>query len=103
MVTPPSTVVDEGIAGHNFVLHIHDPIHRQIALPLSFAAVVSELNLAGLWLRAQGYPYCPLWVSIRTEGPASVFLEDSWKVFARLFNAKEITFAAGSIEKILYR
>ena len=89
MVTIPSATKDEGVVGHDFILNIRDPVRRRIALPLSFVVVVSELNPSGLWLRAQGYPYCPLWVRTHFEGPASMFLEDGWRTFARLFNLRK--------------
>ena len=81
--------MDEGVCGHDFILNICGPIRCRIALPLSFAVAASELNPSGLWLRAQGYPYRPLWVRTRFEGPASMFLEDGWKTFARLFNLRK--------------
>ena len=84
----PVEAVDEGALAHDFVLHICGLISRQISLPSSFAPLVSELGPEGLWLCAQGYPYYPLWVKIRIEGSASVFLEAGWKVFAHQFNLR---------------
>src|SRR4051812_27478811 len=47
-----------------------------------------QLDLEGLWLRLQGYPYCPLWVKTRVESSTLVFLETSWKIVARQFNLR---------------
>ena len=82
-VVCPTEDVNEGVLGHDFVLHIRDSVRRQISLPASFSAIVSEQGLDGLWLRFQGYPYCPFWVMLHIEGSTLVFLEDGWKAFAR--------------------
>lgn len=84
----PTEAADEGALAHDFVLYVHGLISCQIALPFSFAPVVSKLGLEGLWLRAQGYPYNPLWVEVRIKGSALVFLEVGWRTFACQFNLR---------------
>ena len=74
---------NEGVLGHDFVLHIRDSVRQRIPLPSSFSVLVSELSLEGLWLRFQGYPYFPFWVRTHAEGSALVFVETGWKAFAR--------------------
>ena len=85
----PSEAADTGALAHDFVLYIRGLFSRPTALPSSFAAVVSEWGLPGLWLHAQGYPCCPLWVMLHIEGSALVFLEDGWVAFARQFNLRK--------------
>ena len=56
--------VVEGVYGYDFILRVLSRIARRIPLPFSFASVVSELGLDGLWLRLQGCSRSPLWVEL---------------------------------------
>jgi len=80
---------EEGVCDYDFLLRILSRVAGRVPLPYSFAPVVSELGLSGLWLRLQGCSRSPLWVELQAESSFLVFLSSGWRAFARQLNLRE--------------
>ena len=89
MGTSAADALEGGLRDYDFLLRILSHVAGQIPLPFSFALVVSELGLSGLWLRLQSCSRSPLWVELQIESSFLVFLGSGWRAFARQLNLRE--------------
>ena len=87
--TAAADALEGGSRDYDFLLRILSHVAGRIPLPFSFASVVSELGLSGLWLRLQGCSRSPLWVELQVESSFLVFLGSGWWAFARQLNLRE--------------
>src|ERR1041385_7879988 len=62
--TPSSSSVEEGVWRYDFLLRVLSQTATRIPLLFSFASIVSELNLRGLWLHIQGCARSSSWVEL---------------------------------------
>ena len=62
-----AAAVGEGFLGCDFTLEVLSPIASRIFLPCSFAMVISELALCGLWLQPWGCPQLRFWVKLQVD------------------------------------
>src|SRR4051794_38775434 len=62
-----TAAIGEGFLGCDFTLEVLSPIASRIFLPCSFAMVISELILSGLWLRLLGCSRLHFWVKLQVD------------------------------------
>src|ERR1041385_4365589 len=84
--TPSLSCADEGVWRYDFLLRILSRTATRIPLPFSFASVIFELNLRGLWLRLQGCTQSPAWVVLSVDVSFLIFLDAGWRSFSRQLN-----------------
>src|SRR4051812_11276331 len=86
---PSSSFVEEGFWRYDFLLRVLGRTATRIPLPFSFASIVSELNLRGLWLRLQGCVWSPSWVELEVDSSCLIFLGSGWRSFSRRLNLRD--------------
>src|SRR3954469_10931266 len=69
-----SAAVGEGFLGCDFTLEVLSPIASRIFLPCSFAIVISELGLHGLWLPLLGCSELRFMVKLQVDSCCLVWL-----------------------------
>src|SRR3954465_6979837 len=84
--TPSSSSVEEGFWRYDFLLRVLGRTATRIPLPFSFASIVSELNLRGLWLRLQGCARSSSWLELQVDSSCLIFIASGWRVFYRRLN-----------------
>ena len=87
--TSAADALEGGLRDYDFLLRILSHVAGRIPLPFSFASVISELGLSGLWLRLQGCSHSPLWVELQIESSFLIFLGSGWRAFARQLNLRD--------------
>src|SRR4051812_16429440 len=86
---PSSSTMEEGFWRYDFLLRVLGRTATRIPLPFSFASIVSELNLRGLWLRLQGCVRSPSWVELEVDSSFLIFLGFGWRSFSRRLNLRD--------------
>ena len=61
----------------------------RVPLPFSFASIVSELNLRGLWLHLQGCARSSSWVELEVDNSFLIFLGSGCRVFSHRLNLRD--------------
>src|SRR4051812_12252089 len=62
-----AAAVGEGFLGCDYTLEVLSPITSRIFLPCSFAIVISEHGLRGLWLDLLGCSQLRFWVKLQVD------------------------------------
>src|SRR4051812_14322646 len=78
----PAAAIKEAFVAYNFSLEILSPIASRIFLPCSFAMIISELELSGLWLQLLGCSRLRFWVKLQVDSCFLVWIDVGWKVFS---------------------
>src|ERR1041385_8052513 len=87
--TPSSSYAEEGVWRYDFLLRVLNRTATRIPLSFSFASMISELNLRGLWLWLQGCTRSPAWVELSVDGSFLIFLDAGWRSFSRRLNLRD--------------
>src|SRR4051812_41407104 len=78
----PGAATRESFVPCDFTLEIPSPIASQIFLPYSFAMLVAELGLRGLWLQLLGCSLLRFFVKLQVDSCCLVWLDAGWKIFS---------------------
>ena len=82
----PAAAIREGFVACDFTLEILSSIASRIFLPCSFAMIISELGLSGLWLQLLGCSRLRFWVKLQVDSCCLVWLDAGWKAFSLSLN-----------------